>query len=228
MKSIKTVLMLLLIMIAGSTNIVMAKSGGTTLQDGVLTYSAGSHLAGQPIPVGYDIYGYNYQAHMFNGLYANAYLNRYGYPPYDPANEAAYVAANPTVVSTWVWPYRNIQLTMKWNDAWLSNMDRDGDGKLDRHYGSSSYIGSGAWETNHMSGANNDGTKWTDFIKIVAVPSDATKIGGIWYTVGGVEIGHDIWGEFALIQEVYNDPSTGDHGLLYKSPGPVGFGYYQH
>ena len=40
----------------------------------------------------------------------------------------------------------------KWNDAWLSNKDCDGDGLLDRHYGLDSYRGSGAWLTNHQSG----------------------------------------------------------------------------
>ena len=46
----------------------------TTIQDGVLTYSAGHYLEDELLQVGYDIYGYNYQAHMFNGLYANVYL----------------------------------------------------------------------------------------------------------------------------------------------------------
>jgi hypothetical protein len=41
------------------------------------------YLAGQPLKVGYDPYGYNYQAHMFSGSYVNAYLNAYGFPPYE-------------------------------------------------------------------------------------------------------------------------------------------------
>lgn len=28
-------------------------------------------------------------------------------------------------------PYEDVKLQMKWNDAWLSNMDRVGDGKLE-------------------------------------------------------------------------------------------------
>lgn len=65
---------------------------------------------------------------------------------------------------------------MKWNDAWISNKDCDLDFKLDRHYGYDSYIGSGAWLTNHQSGkaeVNGKLRKWTYFIKIVAAPSDA-------------------------------------------------------
>ena len=65
-------------------------------------------------------------------------------------DDESYLDENPGAASHWAWPYRSIKLVMKWNDAWLSNMDRDDDGMLDRHYGFSSYIGSGAWETNHM------------------------------------------------------------------------------
>jgi hypothetical protein len=213
---------------------------------------------------------------------------------------------------------------MKWNDAWLSNKDCDKNGKLDRHYGFSSYIGSGAWLTNHASGVypseteftwkvnttentihipwNNtdyvynvtfaqDGTSltgsltdpyvtpstltapvlngvisgsdvtftfdygdtspqgvrtyvgtvddsgnvsgtwsdaidqasgtwtitgfatkemlmcsWSDFVKIIAVPSNAVNLGGFWYSADGGQIGPVIWGEFAIIQEVSSDP----------------------
>ena len=43
------------------------KAGCVTIQDGTLTYSAGHYLAGEALQVGYDPYGYNYQAHLFNG-----------------------------------------------------------------------------------------------------------------------------------------------------------------
>ncbi len=75
------------------------KPGGTTIQQGVLTYSTGHYLAGQPLKVGYDIFGYNYQAHMFNGSYANAYLGGLGFPPYEGDDEA-YLAANPAAANT--------------------------------------------------------------------------------------------------------------------------------
>ncbi len=73
--------------IAGTAN-------ATTIKDGILTYSAGSYLEGEPLKVGYDIFGYNYQAHMFNSSYFNAYANRYGYPPYEDDDDA-YLAENP-------------------------------------------------------------------------------------------------------------------------------------
>jgi hypothetical protein len=197
----------------------MAWGQCVTLKQGVIKYSAGHYLAGQPIPVGYDIYGYNYQAHMFNGSYANVYLGGYGYPPYD-GNDAAYLAKYPAAANLWCWPYRNTNLVMKWNDAWISNKDCDGDGKLDRHYGFSKYIGSGAWETNHMSGTD-DGKHWTYFCKIVAAPANAVRSGGIWYTADGAMIGPVIWGEFAIIQEV----ASGE-GATFVSPAGPGFGHF--
>jgi len=213
-----------------------AKQSCTTIQRGTLEYSVGHYLEGDPLAVGYDVFGYNYQAHMFNSYYANAYLGRYGFPPYE-GDDATYdqrlqdesFSTNPYLA--WYWVYRNDWVMMKWNDAWLSNTDCDSDGLLDRHYGFISYVGSGAWLTNHQSGTyeGDDGVtyKWNYFVKIVAVPSTATKIIGVWYTAGGVEIGPDIWGEFAVIQEIYNDQGTGDHGLLYKSPACPGFGAYK-
>ena len=43
-------------------------SGCTKIQDGTLVGSDGSVLE-----TGYDQWGYNYQAHMFNGLYCDSY-----------------------------------------------------------------------------------------------------------------------------------------------------------
>ena len=197
-----------------------------TIQDGTLTYSSGHYLEGQPLQVGYDPYGYNYQAHMFNGSYANAYLGKAGFPPYE-GDDDAYLTENPDAENHWTWPYRNVQLMMKWNDAWLSNKDCDGDGALDRYYGFDSYIGSGAWLTNHQSGEyelDGETIKWNYFVKIVAAPADATLDGDVWYAADGTEIGPEIWGAFAIIQQVENDPGLGVHGAQYISPAGPGLG----
>jgi len=172
-----------------------------TIQDGTILNSVG-----EAIMPGYDDWGYNYQARMFNGTYCDAYRN-----------------------AGWCQPYVNEELIMKWNDAWLSNKDCNGDGLLDRHFGYASYKGSGAWLTNHQSGlveVNGKQRRWTYFVKIVAAPADAVLVGGDWYTVDGKKIGYSIWGEFAVIQEIYNDPASGAHGVLYKSPAGPGFGQY--
>jgi len=203
------VIVLALGLIVALSNLGFAEC--TTIQDGTLVTSDGI-----PITTGYDDWGYNYEAHIFNG----------GYCDYDRDPGCCEGCAD-------------IDLIMKWNDAWLSNKDCDGDGLLDRHYGYDSYIGSGAWLTNHQSGkveVNGKLRKWTYFCKIVAVPSDATLVGadeknrvggyGYWRDANGMEIGPNIWGAFAVIQEVYNDPSEGAHGILYKSPAGPGFGIY--
>jgi len=174
----------------------------TTIQDGTLLRSDGV-----PIDTGFDEYGYNYQAHMFNGTYCDAYRD-----------------------AAWCQPYKDDELLMKWNDAWLSNRDCDFDTSLDRHLGFSSYIGSGAWETNHQKGvyldSNGKKQRWEYFVKIVAAPADATLSGGVWYAADGSEIGPVIWSEFAIIQEIYNDTGSADHGALYVSPYSAGFGKF--
>ena len=171
----------------------------TTIQSGELVASDGS-----VIETGYDDWGYNYQAFLFNGNYCDAYRD-----------------------AAWCQPYKNVELNMKWNEAWLSNKDCDDDGLLDRHFGYDSYIGSGAWTTNHQSGTYEiDGRmcRWSYFVKIVAAPSDATMENGIWYAADGPEIGPVIWGQFAIVQEVENDPCAGVHGLQYVSPDRAGLG----
>lgn len=159
-----------------------------------------------------DEYGYNYNARMFNGSYFNAYARAAGFPAWEGDDEA-YLAENPTAANHWAWPYRETTLLMKWNDAWM-NKDKV------RHEGYDSYIGSGAWLTNHQSGGKGK-DHWTYFTKIVAAPADAVKDGGIWYTADGVEIGPVIWGEFATIQEVESGL-----GLYYLSPYGPGFGKF--
>jgi hypothetical protein len=67
--------------------------------------------------------------------------------------------------------------------------------------------------------------RWTYFIKMVAPPEDAYVENGNWYTADGMEIGL-YWEGFVIIQQVYNDPSSGAHGILYKSPVGPGLGLY--
>ncbi|HUW21613.1 MAG TPA: hypothetical protein VMW41_02985 [Candidatus Bathyarchaeia archaeon] len=200
-----------------------------TIQDGKLTYSPGHYLDETPISTGYDEYGYNYQAHMFNGSYANVYLGGGDFPPYK-GNDVEYLAENPGAENEWYWPYRDVELLMRWNDSWIANQDCDDDGLLDRHFGNTSYVGSGAWETNHQSGVyevEGRTCKWNYFVKIVAVPADAILENGIWKTANGAEIGLDIWGQFAIIQQIYNDPCEGSHGVEYLSPAGPGFGKWK-
>lgn len=178
----------------------------TTIQNGILVNSAGETLA-----VGYDRWGYNYQASMFNGKYCDSYRD-----------------------ASWCQAYKDVDLQMKWNDAWLSTSDCTGDGLLDRHHGFTSYLGSGAWLTNHQKGTytyvDSRGklkvAHWFYFVKIVAAPTGAVLTGGVWYDADGAEIGPEVWGEFAIIESVYNDPVFGATGLEFHSPLNSGLGTY--
>jgi len=204
MKKLAAVLFCFVLVFTFSSH-VMAKGGNkpdcTTIQDGTLLTSGG-----EVIVTGYDEFGYNYQAHIFNGRYCD----------YDRVIGGDYC---------------DVDLVMKWNEAWMSNKDCDDDGKLDRHYDYPSYIGSGAWCTNHQSGTyeDEDGNKckWIYFVKIVAVPEDAYEQNGTWYTADDEEIGPVIWGQFAIIQQVSNDTCAGEHGVQYLSPAGPGFGKYK-
>lgn len=164
------------------------------IQDGTLTDSAGELLT-----LGYDQFGYNYQAHMFNGTYDSV----------DRKLDGKYWGSTGDFVDD--------KLIMKWSDSWLANVDCDGDGKLDR--GLVDGVASGTskgWLTNVVEGdydSDGDGTQdahYTWFTKIV------------WVGPGG-----DLWGQYTIIQDVGNDPVGGFHGLQLKIGAP-GFGLNDH
>ena len=159
-----------------------------TIQGGTITDSGGN-----PLSVGYDEFGYNYQGRMFNGVY-DAFDRVIGNDASDFADD---------------------HLIMKWSNDWLSNQDCDDDGLLDR--GSAAPYGtSQGWLTNHLEGdydSDGNGTQdahYSYFVKIV------------WTGPGS-----PLWGEYTVVQEVYNDPVGGFGGLLSKEGAP-GFGLNCH
>ena len=203
-------LAVVLALLVGATAAFAGGGGGknscTRIQDGTLLGSDDVL-----IELGYDEWGYNYQAHMFNGFYCDSYRD-----------------------AQWCQEWKDVSLIMKWNDAWLANTDcgidgvgGDPDGLLDRHHGFPTYIGSGAWLTNHMRDTYEDSgqvCEWDSFTKFIAAPADAVKTGAYWYTADGVEIGPVIWIDFAIIQDVFNDPCGGSEGISYLSADHAGFG----
>lgn len=149
-----------------------------------------------PITVGYDKYGYNYQAHIFNGLYEN-----YSRPG--------------TVVTE-----GTENLVMKWSDDWLANLDCNGDNKLDRGLNSKTGISTGAsmgWVTNHFEG-DYEGSDlelhhYTYFVKIV-------------YDNGAACANNEptcIWNKYTVVEELQND-LFGEYGgrlkFINKLTGP--------
>ena len=222
----KTTATLLIAIFMTSTIILVvpaiAKKVGTTIQDGTLVDKWGN-----PLVLGFDEYGYNYQGRMFNGWYHN---NPRPEVPF--TDEQSLIDAGKS--TTW--------LIMKWSDAWISNLDRDDDGLLDRGYTKGSeppYTSSaveGAWLTNHQFGSyiGEDGKeyKWNYFVKIVCAPEGAykeTHEDGVeyWHLSDGTEMGTVLWGAYARILQIYNDQGTGEHGVEYNPESPTGFGYYK-
>lgn len=143
----------------------------------------------------FDEFGYNYKANIFNGRYCD----------YDRVPGGNYC---------------DVWLQMKWSDEWL-NEDRVRCAGTPQE-GSSAC--EGAWLTNHQSGRNDDGTKWTYFVKIVYPPGgpvDADSDGIDDNTGGSI-----IWGSYVRIQQVSNDPAYDEHGKTF-SVTPTGFGFYK-
>lgn len=181
-----------------------------TIQSDNIVYPAGHYLAGQPVGMGTDAYGFNYTAQRFSGWFVNAQLGFGvqdcnadtgecttvipGLPPYDGDCEG-YVAQVPEAAMYGAcddpdsfWVLQGLQLDIKWNDTYRSRTDCNGNGWFDRHFGSETYMGSGAWYTNHASGYLGD-TFYRTITKYVAVPNDAVLTDGMWHTSDGEEIG---------------------------------------
>ena len=57
--SIASVTLLVLVLVL--PGLALAKAGGVTIQEGILKYRSGHYLAGQPLTVGFDPFGYNYK-----------------------------------------------------------------------------------------------------------------------------------------------------------------------
>jgi hypothetical protein len=166
-----------------------AAAACTKIQSGALT-----DVKGNVISVGYDKYGYNYQAHSFNGLYAN----------YSRPDTVATVGTE--------------NLVMKWSDDWLANVDCNGDGKLDRGLtGTTSTGTSMGWLTNHLEGdylgSDGDMHHYTYFVKIAYDNGQACLAGATTC----------IWGLYTIIEELQND-LFGEYGgrikFVNKLTGP--------
>lgn len=164
-----------------------AQGGCATIAGGTITDNAGN-----PLSVGFDQYGYNYQAHLFVGTFDSV----------DRQIDGTYYGTTGDFV--------NDALIMKWSDAWLASVDCNHDGKLDRGLVDGQVGGtSRGWLTNEINGDYSDASgthHYTEFTKIV------------WVGPGG-----DLWGEYTILQDVYNDPAAGSHGTDIKVGAP-GFG----
>jgi hypothetical protein len=155
---------------------------------------------GNPITTGFDQYGYNYQAHLFNGLTANY--------------------SRPDVVAT----EGDESLVMKWSGDWLANVSCSQDGTLSRGYDAKTGNVAGfskGWVTNHFEGdyLGSDGEMhhYTYFAKIVYDNGTACKEGKDTC----------LWGLYTIIEEINNDPFGEYLGNTHKKlTHPAGLGHY--
>lgn len=164
---------------------------------------------GVPVVLGYDEAGYNYQAGLFNGTYDSV----------DRVLDGKYYGQ--------VVDFANDSLIMKWSSDWLASVDCNRDGKLDRGLDPKTGIVPGiskGWTTNHAEGdylgADGDYHHYTYFVKIVWVgpkPAGTDPWAGV-----------RLWDQYAIIEEVYNDPYGGYHGVdRTRLAHPAGFGAYK-
>lgn len=160
----ETILLVAALIILSTAMIGTSKSNCQTIKDGTITDTAGNVIV-----TGFDQFGYNYQAHQFEGTYDSS----------DRTIDGTYWGGTGDYVDD--------KLSMKWSDDWISNRDCNGDNKLDR---GSAGISQG-WLTNHVVGdydSDGDGTQdahWTEFTKIVWVGAG----GSLW---GQYEIIQDV------------------------------------
>ena len=174
-------------------------------------------------PTGYDQYGYNYVAHMYNGKLAD--YNRHRGGPVTSWTEE--ITAPDGTTYTFDIDTFNTKLIMKWNDQWLSpeevfdaagnvkienGIDDDGDGVVDEYGEGRDGDYSNSWLTNHFVGVYSD--------------SDGTWHFTLHYKIVYTGPGSPLWGLFTVIQTVFNDdnPATPD-GLMQKLI-PTGLGFY--
>jgi hypothetical protein len=199
---------LLAVFVASLCYVPSALAQCVSIKSGTLKDSLGNTLA-----LGFDQFGYNYQAHIFRGTFDSS----------DRVLDGKYQGQ--TV------EYADDRLIMKWSDDWLSNVDCNNDGKLDRGGPGGAGISMG-WLTNQVVGDYIDPVDLTEqqyenFTKIVYMnPSRFNKDLTSWYdNETGELVGQILWTNYCVIQDVYNDSGTHQHGVTWKSPNP-GFGFY--
>ena len=120
---------------------------------------------------GFNSYGYNYSARIFNGT-ASSWCQAFG-------NSKASCDAM-------VYPYQNDQLIMKWNAAW--------DACNANGWDNPTYC-AGAWVTNEWNGIVPNGSQVTEHVKIIWVGS-AGMTSTYWRADGYL-----IWGNCEAIQD---------------------------
>lgn len=173
-------------------------------------------MAAKPAGKGFDQYGYNYQARIFNGLFGNADENRPsgdGNPDTyfgDSTNSYGYLDTDGEYHEILV-NVAGSHLVMKWSDAW--HMAVFGPDNL-RGTGDEVPWGEGAWCTNHVEGT---GTIF-DIDGNVIYAGHLTILSKIKWVGDTTGYTNPIWGMMAVIQKVVSKQGA----VFMETPGGLG------
>jgi len=183
---------------------------------------------------GFDQWGYNWNAHQFNGYLINAWFGDELYPdapwykkepPYNGDWEG-YAEEYPEVLTYPFYYYGNMTMVSHWNESSITKDGVYNDQILD----------SDAWITFHYR-VDEGENKWSQFQKYVAAKSSYTlevyyedangPVYGEWFSEDGEPVGlYYLWPNRVLIQVV----NTGDvpEGMLGTYKGLIGPGLGQN
>ena len=184
---------------------------------------------------GFDQWGYNWNAHQFNGYLINAYFGDeidpsapwYKKEPPFYGNVLQYQEDHPEVMDYPFWIYGDMKIVMHWNESLISS-----EGVYQFPWSDSD-----AWITFHYSQGEGE-SRWSQYQKFVAVKSTdqlvvyyedgGTPIFGEWFNENNESIGwYYLWPDLALIQVVNTGNVPVDMLPSYKSPMGSGLGKYK-
>ncbi|HKJ79716.1 MAG TPA: hypothetical protein VKA10_09275 [Prolixibacteraceae bacterium] len=183
---------------------------------------------------GFDVWGFNWNAHHFNGYLINAVMGDYLYDfmLFHKWTEGPYQGEGEEFLIKFVKEFKffpfdpillDCKLVMHWNDALIS---KEGEYPVTA-WDHSNWENSNGWITFHYS-MDNGNEKWSSFQKLVAKRSSDYFDNGIFYNEKGEEIGIvSDWSTLIVIKKV-NTGNVPDMFMdSYNSPLASGLGKYK-
>lgn len=176
------------------------------------------------IDTGFNEYGFNWNAHHFNGILLNVFFSDtmfegaffYGWDPY-MGDDATFLTKYPIAEFLPFWNYRHVNLVMHWNEALISR----------QAVYAETWFNSNAFITFHYSGVKGDST-WSQFQKMVAANDTDYVLEGKWYNENDEEIGIESgYTDLVLISVKNTGTIPSDFYDEYHSPKSSGLGKYK-
>lgn len=190
--------------------------------------------SGKPENKGFDKWGFNWNAHHFNGYLINAVMGDYLYElmPFHKWQEGPYQGEGDTFIDKFgvkfgFFPINpnllDCELVMQWNDALIS---KDGTYPV-TFWDYSNWENSNGWITFHYK-MNKKNEKWSSFQKLVAKRYTDYLEGKIWYDDNGNKIGLVTdWPTLILVKKVNIGNVPEEFMDSYNSPLAPGLGKYK-